>query len=199
MSPHDVRAEKARRRAQLRSVHARVGPGSADACAAAIRQRVLDLPELATGGTVAGYAATGQELPTVPLLDELARRGHRVLLPLVQPGGLLAWREYAGAQHLTTGGYGIPEPDESCPAGEISDAAVVVVPALGFDESGTRLGRGGGYYDRLLAGLPAGTLVVGLAADEAVSAELPAEPHDVPVDVVVTPTRTLRIISSRPR
>ncbi len=198
MPPADVAAEKARRRAQLRTVHARVGPGAADAWAAAIRERVLDLPELATSSTVAGYAAAGHELPTVPLLDELLRRGHRLLLPVVQPGGALAWREYAGAQHLTIGRYGLPEPDQSCPAGEISEAALVLVPALGFDENGTRLGRGAGYYDRLLARLPAATLTVGLAADAAVLAEIPAEPHDVPVDVVVTPTRTLRIISSRP-
>jgi 5-formyltetrahydrofolate cyclo-ligase len=66
------------------------------------------------------------------------------------------------------------------------------VPGVAFDASGRRLGRGGGSYDRALAARGAATLAVGLAYDEQVVDEVPTDAHDVPVDVVVTPTRVLR-------
>ena len=65
----------------------------------------------------------------------------------------------------------------------------MIVPGVAFDETGARLGYGGGYFDRLLPMLRADCARIGVAFDEQVLAEIPAEEHDAHVDVVVTPTR----------
>lgn len=156
------------------------------ALAAAIADRLLALPEVASARVVAAYAGTGTELPTLPLLDALRARGVTVLLPVLLDDGALAWGTYDG--RLVPGRRGLLEP----PARDASLAAadVVVAPGVAYDAAGRRLGRGGGSYDRALAAVT--VPVVGLARDEEVVDEVPVEPHDRPVDVVVTPTRVLR-------
>jgi 5,10-methenyltetrahydrofolate synthetase len=72
---------------------------------------------------------------------------------------------------------------------------VVICPAAAVDETGTRLGWGGGYYDRFLTDLPAGIPVFALVFDDDVVADLPREAHDVPVTGVVTPSGWRRFLS----
>jgi 5-formyltetrahydrofolate cyclo-ligase len=90
---------------------------------------------------------------------------------------------------LVTGAYGIREPAPDWPLVEPAAVDLVVVPGVAFDRHGTRLGYGGGYYDRMLptirAGNPAAALV-GLAYGFQVVADLPGDPHDVPVDAIAT-------------
>jgi len=95
----------------------------------------------------------------------------------------------------------IPEPavDDALGAGAAglaaSGCAVVLVPALAIDRAGFRLGQGGGYYDRLLADVPrhadGGPLLVAVVHDDELLDALPHEPHDRPVDAVLTPTAYL--------
>lgn len=80
---------------------------------------------------------------------------------------------------------------EAVPPVDPAEVDLFVVPGLAFDVSGHRLGQGGGWYDRFLAGRTAGSLVVGVAGDEQVVDAVPVDDHDVPVHVLVTPTRTL--------
>ncbi len=73
------------------------------------------------------------------------------------------------------------------------------MPGVAFDRSGHRLGYGGGFYDRFLARLPARALRIGVAFDQQVLDELPAEEHDQPVDLVVTPSEVLHASPPRKR
>ena len=95
---------------------------------------------------------------------------------------------------LTPARFGIPEPDESCPALSHADLtnALILVPALAFDEAGYRLGWGGGYYDRFLdnlreADIPVAT--VGLVFSACRAELLPREDHDIPVHTVIDERR----------
>lgn len=137
---------------------------------------------------VAAYYAVGSEPPTSALLA-LCRE---VLLPVLLPGGELDW---AAAGELRDGPHGLFEP--TAPrrgAAAIAGCDVVLVPALAVDGAGNRLGRGGGCYDRALR--RATGLVVALLYDGELVDRLPAEPHDVPVDAVMTPAGGLRRLHS---
>lgn len=176
-------------RARLLAARAALTPTERESYAAAIRERVLALPEVSEARVVAAYVGVGTELPTVPLLDALVARGVTVLLPALLPDRSLAWGRYDGT--LVDGPHGLREPSGRDAA--LAGASVVVVPGVAFDPAGRRLGRGGGSYDRALAGLDMTTVfIVGLALDGEVVASVPAEPHDRGVDAVVTPTRVLR-------
>ncbi len=88
--------------------------------------------------------------------------------------------------------FGVDEPPADSPEVAPEDLDLVVVPALAFDERGYRIGYGGGYYDRFLPRLRPDCVTVGVTLDALVVPALPAEPHDVPVQIIVTETRTIR-------
>lgn len=141
-------------------------------------------------GTVCAYWPVAGEPGSAELLDSLVRRGCRVLLPLVRPRGPLDWAEYADAASLRAGPLGLREPTgRPLGAAVIATAVLVLVPALAIDRRGTRLGRGGGHYDRTLPLARSGTPLVAIVRDDEVLASLPAEPHDFPVNTALTPGR----------
>ncbi|GAA2976519.1 5-formyltetrahydrofolate cyclo-ligase [Streptomyces fulvorobeus] len=164
---------------------------------ALLASAALDLPELAGARTVAAYVSVGREPGTRALLDTLRSRGVRVLLPVLLPDNDLDWAAYEGPEHLVPAGRGLREPDgvRLGPAAVLA-ADAVLLPGLAVDGRGMRLGRGGGSYDRVLARLAAAgarpALVVLLYANEVV-ARVPEEPHDHPVDAVVTPAGARRL------
>lgn len=179
------------RKAQLRSEYA----GRRASRSAAEKQRLdallLQRARECGGTTIAAFVPVRGEPGSLEVLDELARRA-RVLLPVTGPiGQPLEWAAYAGAEQFVPGPLGLLQP----PAGDgstLRDAEVVLVPAVAIGLDGTRLGHGGGFYDRALAGLPAKRLV-GVVQDDEVAATLPVQPHDVRVGWLCTPTRLQRL------
>lgn len=139
---------------------------------------------------VAAYASTGTEPGTRALLDDLSA----VLLPVLLADGDLDWALWEG--ELVAGLRGTLQPP-GAPLGRdaVADCDLVVVPALGVDRAGTRLGRGGGSYDRALA-RARGTVLAPLHDGE-LHDHLPVEPHDHPVDAAVLPVEGL--VRLRPR
>ncbi|MGC9378429.1 5-formyltetrahydrofolate cyclo-ligase [Streptomyces sp. MH13] len=166
----------------------------------ALAERALGMPEVARAHAVAAYVSVGAEPGTLALLDALRARGVRVLLPALLPDNDLDWGEYTGEGSLVRVRHG-GRMALSEPAGQrlgpdaVADADVVLLPGLAVDGRGMRLGRGGGSYDRVLARLErAGAcpaLLVLLYGSEVVS-HVPEEPHDRPVDAVVTPSGVRR-------
>ncbi|MFF2011483.1 5-formyltetrahydrofolate cyclo-ligase [Streptomyces sp. NPDC058195] len=164
--------------------------------ASVLSRRALALPELSGARTVAAYVSVGGEPGTGVLLDALRERGVRVLLPVLLPDNDLDWAPYEGADRLVRAGRGLLEPDGTRLGPEaVLEADAVLLPGLAADGRGMRLGRGGGSYDRVLARLTAAgahpALIVLLYDDEVV-AQVPQEPHDHPVNVVVTPSAARR-------
>jgi 5-formyltetrahydrofolate cyclo-ligase len=142
------------------------------------------------------FFPTPGEVDVGPAAIECLAHKVRVCLPradwnasTITPKQVTAWGE-----NLSVTRHGIHEPAESAPSVDLADLDLIVVPGLGFDVSGGRLGRGGGFYDRFLSrpGVRAWKVAVGL--DEQVvepPLAVPMEPWDVRVDALVTPTRTL--------
>ncbi len=138
--------------------------------------------------TLAAYAGVGTEPPTRVLLVAVAASGRTVLLPAVLRGGVLDWAAYDGWDQLVRGPIGLREPaGPRLGAGALASVDLVVAPALAVDRTGTRLGRGGGYYDRALTGV-APAHVVAVVFDDEIVARLPREEHDRPVGAALTPS-----------
>ncbi|MFE7432545.1 5-formyltetrahydrofolate cyclo-ligase [Streptomyces tendae] len=178
----------------------RLTPDDVREAAEALAGRALGLPEVAGAHAVAAYVSVGAEPGTLALLDALRARGVRVLLPALLSDNDLDWGEYTGEGSLARVRHG-GRMELLEPAGErlgpdaVTRADVVLLPGVAVDGRGLRLGRGGGSYDRVLARLAAAgarpALLV-LLYDREVVARLPAEPHDRPVDAVVTPSGVRR-------
>jgi len=144
-------------------------------------------PLVASARTVAVYAALPPE-PEVGLLTSwYESRGTRVLLPILHDDNDLGWGETSAG--LVPGRFGLSEPSVDLGVDAVRAAELVLCPALAVDESGVRLGRGGGSYDRALAHLPPETPVVAVVYDTELVAELPSDPHDHRVGFALTPTR----------
>ncbi|GAA4746094.1 hypothetical protein GCM10023328_30330 [Modestobacter marinus] len=181
-SPEVVNA-KATLRATLLVGRAVRSPAARAAAATALAAALAE--RLADAAVVAGYVPTAEEPGAGRLPGALPGR---LLLPVVPARGReLSWAEHDG--RLVPGRFGLREPaGPRLPPGALAAADVVVVPALAVAADGTRLGRGGGYYDRALAHARAGATLVAVVFDEELVDRLPAGPHDRRVTAVVTPS-----------
>jgi 5-formyltetrahydrofolate cyclo-ligase len=145
------------------------------------------------GDPVCCHLPVGTEPGSLDLVRSLAEQGRRVLLPVVVAAAPLDWAYYEGPDLLAPGPFGLREPagPRLGPAA-IGLAEVLLIPALAVDRAGHRLGKGGGHYDRSLPLASSSALLVAVVRDPEVVAELPAEPHDVPMTAILTPIGGLR-------
>jgi 5-formyltetrahydrofolate cyclo-ligase len=153
-----------------------------------IRDHVLEMPEVTSAGTIAGYYSVGTEPDTRGLIFALWKRGSYVVLPVLLPDGDLDWASYEGPESLAPGPRGVPQPVEPVRGtGTVARADVVLVPALAVDVRGRRLGRGGGSYDRALARVGPQVPTIALLYDSELLPSVPAEEHDQAVRAVARP------------
>lgn len=146
---------------------------------------LLDRPWVATPGTVALYASRDNEPGTRGIVDALTARGWAVLLPVLTRD--VRWALFDDWEAMRPGWRGIPVPvGDALPAETLASAGIIVVPCLAVGRDGTRLGTGGGWYDRALRHRSPSARVVALARDVEVLDTVPVLPHDVPVDGFVT-------------
>ncbi|MBR4834428.1 MAG: 5-formyltetrahydrofolate cyclo-ligase [Thermoguttaceae bacterium] len=177
------------------------------------------LPEFRAAETLGVYLDFGSEAPIRPFLPRLFDRPKRVVaVPRCVDRELEFYRlapptflsadavppnvdfvdvdAFSDARFslvdLTLGAFGIWEPLPE-PSRRVFPEAfdVVLVPGLAFDLNGGRLGRGAGFYDRFLAALPSKTRLIGVALDEQIVEKAPRDAFDLPVDALVTPSRTV--------
>jgi 5-formyltetrahydrofolate cyclo-ligase len=172
-------------RARLLAARAALPTEQLEANAGAVCRHVLD--RLGGRARIAAYVPVGREPGSLRLLDALRDGGTEVLLPVVVTDGL-DWARYAGPVGLVAGALGTRAPDGPRLGAEgLATADAVLVPALAVDRRGVRLGRGGGYYDRALAAVPAGVPLVALLHDGELVDQLPADPWDRTVTATVSP------------
>lgn len=184
-------------RSRVLANRSRWPPSQQQQTAALLRDRVLALPEMQAATTVAAYRSLPDEPGTDPLLEALHARSVALLLPVLLPDLSLDWAAHEPG-HERLNGKGIREPASPAlgPAA-LAAASVVICPGLAGDVQGHRLGRGAGCYDGALAALDHSELRCLLLYDDEVLDAVPADLHDQPVDVLVTPTRTLRVSVGR--
>ena len=149
-----------------------------------ICSRVLASAEWQEAGTLLLYYPLADEVDVRPLIKDAFESGKRVLLPVCK-GDELELRLYEGAASMAEGAFGIMEPTGPLFAPEdYPDIQLALVPGMAFDSLGHRLGRGKGYYDRLLPKLTE-TRLQGICFPFQLLDEVPAEAHDINVQVVV--------------
>jgi 5-formyltetrahydrofolate cyclo-ligase len=190
-----IKEEKADLRARLLEARSLLSAEQRTAAGRAIRDALLDRPEIQMAGTVAAYYSVGAEPDTRGLVYALWKRGSYVLLPLLRPDGDLDWASYEGPDSLVPGPRGLREPSEP-PRGvdAVARADAVLVPALAVDRAGNRLGRGGGSFDRALARVGPLIPLIALLYDGELLDRVPAERHDVPVRAAVSPAGGITVV-----
>ena len=159
-----------------------------------IWKRLKSMDEFARAGSVLFYLSLPDEVDTEKMIKESIRMGKKVMVPVTNTGNRTirpSWlKNYE--KELEPGPYGgILEPKSECRriAGK-DKVKLVIVPGIAFDRSGARLGFGAGFYDRFLKGFKH-SASVGLAFDFQITPKLPRRPHDVPVGIIVTPSRVI--------
>ena len=155
-----------------------------------IAGRALDCPELQSLTPVGGYWPIRSEVDSRPLMEALLDRGQDVALSqIIHPH--LSWRLWRPGDVLIKGGFGVREPGPDAP-GVFPSA--LLVPLVAFDRRGARLGYGKGHFDRAIAALDAKhpVLTIGLAYAVQEIEEVPVEPHDRMLDVIVTESELIR-------
>jgi 5-formyltetrahydrofolate cyclo-ligase len=153
---------------------------------------VVELRGAADDCVVSGFASMPDELHVWPLLRRLHGAGVPLALPVVQAKGQpLVFRAWAPGDPMDKGVWDIPEPKSDKP---VLEPDILLVPLLAFDRRGGRLGYGGGFYDRTLAGLRARKRItaVGLAYDEQEVDAVPHLDYDERLDWVLTPSGPIR-------
>ena len=146
--------------------------------------RVLKSPQWADAETILLYHALSDEVNTDALIEQAQRQGKHILLPVVVADDL-ELRTYTGKESMKVGAFGILEPTGPVfPLSEYGQIQLVIVPGMAFDSVGHRLGRGKGYYDRLLPRLTK-TYKMGICWNFQFLGQIPAETHDVKMDEII--------------
>lgn len=153
-----------------------------------------DWESLVRRGNITCYVSMDTEPPTDALRQHLFAIERRPYLPIMKPGRQLAWG--SDSSHLEPNNYGVFEPVEDSTFA-LSSTTALLIPALRCGKDGSRLGRGAGYYDRALATLPphsvGGPLRIVIVFDDEVDESVPHDTLDQRVDVIVTPSRIIRL------
>lgn len=149
-----------------------------------ITNRVLALASWQEAGTLLLYYPLADEVDVRPLIKNAYDNGKKVLLPVVK-GEELKLHLYQGESSLSEGAFGIMEPTGPLFSEEnYSEIQLAIIPGMAFDAAGHRLGRGKGYYDRLLPKLTNARLQ-GICFPFQLLDDVPAEPHDVTINDVI--------------
>jgi len=160
-----------------------------------IVRRVCDLDVFRSAECISLYKALPGEVDVEALFTHCWATEKQTCMPVFN--AVLRRYELSGIDARTRfriANYGIREPESPVPVA-IDRVDLMIVPGVAFDTEGNRLGRGGGYYDRLLAGF--GGASVAVAFDFQIVPLLPCEPHDQPVDMVVTESKLLKVQNER--
>ncbi|GAA2077913.1 5-formyltetrahydrofolate cyclo-ligase [Aeromicrobium halocynthiae] len=187
----DVRAAKQALREELLARRRARPVAERESLEQAVAWHLLADGRISRARRVAAYRSMPTEPGTAALLEALVGRGVEVVVPVVV-GEHLDWTVHVPDAPTRTSALGVAEPSGArLGPGAVRSADVVVVPALAVDHAGRRLGRGAGYYDRALQDVSVPVVAL-LHADELLP-EVPAEPHDVRVQMVVTETGVFRV------
>ena len=178
-------------RRQIGAKRGALDPRWVQAASTRIIRNLQALEAFQSAGTIALYMAIGGEVNLDPIFPDCWKSGKRTYVPVFNAAAeIYEMAEITYKTDYIIGHYGIREPISPalCP---MDDIDLVVVPGVAFDRKGHRLGRGGGYYDRLLAGFYGRSAA--LAFDFQILPAIPVEPHDRPVDALVTEIKIVNV------
>jgi len=188
----DPKHDRSALRALLRGKRAAIPASDRIAASTALIAQLEAIPEFLTDTNVAGYWAVAGELPLAAIMGGLRARGQIYHLPVIDDQKRLRFAPWLPGMDVAPNRFGIPEPSGTTHPHLAPDAMdVVLVPLLGFDRQGHRLGFGGGYYDRAFEYLrdlerPSKPLLVGIGYALQEIDHIEPRDWDVPLDYVAT-------------
>ena len=157
----------------------------------AIAERLLALREYENANCIFTYIGVGDEVMTDAITENLFSEGKRVCVPFCHGKGIMDAVEISSKEELVPGKYNIPEPCDISHTVAPESLDLVIVPGVAFGEDGSRLGRGGGYYDRFLKAC-SNAKKIALCREINIRETVPREKHDEFVDIIVTEKRVIR-------
>ena len=183
---------KAALREQIRARLKAISTAAREAASTKLCSHLQENEAWSKARSVLFFASMADEPDVWPLLAEALRAGKLVALPRFDPEkkNYAACQIRSLAEDVVSGQFGIREPQNSCPVLPLNRLDLILVPGVAFDLHGRRLGRGKGFYDQLLADVRGTTC--GVAFDEQIVAAIPMEPHDIPLNCILTPTRWIK-------
>lgn len=158
-----------------------------------IEARLFNLNEFNSAKTISFFASFRSEVDTLGMIKRSLEAGITVVLPRVEDKDLALYK-INGLHELVPVYMGIPEPSVLTDDRKINvnDVDAIIIPGAAFDETGNRIGYGGGFYDRLLAQLQKPVPIIAPTYEEQVIDAVPADPHDKKVSIIVTDRREIR-------
>lgn len=186
----DVGARKSELRKHIRKLQSRLQPQYIAASDMRITARVLELNEYRQAETLFIFVGTATEIDTAPLLQNALASGKRVAVPRCVGDGIMQAYVISGTEDLAAGAYGILEPRHTCPPIPAEEIDFGVIPCISCDRQGNRLGHGGGFYDRYLAGVKFPTAA--LCREPLLCDCIPSGNFDIAVDMVITEDKIYR-------
>jgi 5-formyltetrahydrofolate cyclo-ligase len=189
----DIQEAKVTLRKQIRGVLKNISPAAREAASAQARLLLKEQSIWENAGSVLFFAPASNEVDVWPLLEEALNTGKIAALPRFDSAeqSYVACRVQNLRSEIVTGEFGIREPAVKCAEIPFSKFDLILVPGGAFDLHGHRLGRGRGFYDRLLAEVRG--IKCGVAFDEQIVNEIPVGTLDVAVDFILTATRCVKV------
>jgi 5-formyltetrahydrofolate cyclo-ligase len=176
---------KAKLRKELRRRRQDLSPSSQLAAAAATARHITGVPGWSGARRIALYLANDGEVATTPVAELCRTTGKQLFLPVIDEQNVLEFAEWIDGAELIANRFGIPEPPPHSLRCDASELNIILMPLVAWDRLGGRLGMGGGFYDRTLAGVK-GPLLVGLAHEVQEVPQVPRDDWDILLDFVVT-------------
>jgi 5-formyltetrahydrofolate cyclo-ligase len=185
--------DKASLRKEILSKRDRIPPAVKKIKDKAIEERLFSLNEFKTAKTISFFASFRSEVDTVGMIKRSLEAGITVVLPRVEGKDLVLY-QIKGLHELVPVYMGIPEPSVLTDDRRIhvNDVDAIIMPGAVFDETGNRIGYGGGFYDRLLAELQKPVPIIAPTYEEQVIESVPTDPHDKKVSIIITDSREIR-------
>lgn len=189
-------SEKQTLRAQMKTLREELSARDADAGETLADKFPMKLLER-YGPTVSAYWPIGSEIDPLPLIRRLKNEGNAdICLPRVEADGTMTFRAWAPGNELEARPFGLQEPLETAP---IALPTLILTPLLAYDRGGNRLGYGQGHYDKTISKLRENgrAFICGLAYHEQEVDDLPCEPHDIPLDWIMSERGSIPLFMMR--
>lgn len=183
-------AVKGQLREQLKEIRSCLPTHRREECSRRIREQLI--PLLRDYRKVMVYVSKEPEVDTLPLIESLLAEHFEVIVPIIERESRTLRLSYLkDPRVLVPSTFQVPEPIGAEMPADPSSVEAVIIPLIGFDPLGGRIGYGAGYYDRFLEAYP-GVLKIGVAFSCQEVREVPAEPFDISLDLIVTEEKVIQ-------
>lgn len=172
-------------RSELRAKRRALTAEEQESLSGKITKRLISLPCISQAETIMIYMSAFKEPSTFEIAEHLKKAQKKIVVPISNTKDYTITPVYLSGT-LAAGAYGIPEPMRRETA-DIKTIDVALIPGIGFDRTGSRIGFGKGYYDRFLAEFKG--LKIGICYDFQILADIPSSEHDIKMDLIITEKR----------